>query len=89
MQDSEPPASIMLASPKAMVREASPMECAPVVQAVVGAWLGPWGLVREGGDKGRDEQWTLKPYFMDRWPAARLMRSLGTKRGETFLAPCV
>lgn len=45
MQDSEPPASIMEASPCEMKREASPMECAPVVQAVVQAWLGPW----EGG----------------------------------------
>lgn len=41
MQDSEPPASITSASPKAMKREASPMEWAPVVQAVVAAWLGP------------------------------------------------
>ena len=31
---------------------------------------------------------TLKPCFMDMCPAARFMRSLGTKRGETFLGPC-
>lgn len=43
MQDSEPPASITEASPWEMKREASPMEWAPVVQAVVQAWLGPWG----------------------------------------------
>ena len=30
---------------------------------------------------------TLRPCFIDMWPAARLMRSLGTKRGETFLGP--
>ena len=30
---------------------------------------------------------TLNPYFIDIWPAAILMRSLGTKKGETFLAP--
>lgn len=37
MQDSAPPASITSASPNAMNRDASPMECAPVVQAVVTA----------------------------------------------------
>ena len=37
MQDSEPPASITEASPWEMKREASPMEWAPVVQAVVTA----------------------------------------------------
>lgn len=42
MQDSAPPATITSASPKAMNREASPIECAPVVQAVVTAWFGPW-----------------------------------------------
>ena len=42
MQDSEPPASITEASPWETKREASPMEWAPVVQAVVTAWLGPW-----------------------------------------------
>ena len=41
MQDSAPPASITSASPNAMKREASPMEWAPVVQAVVTAWEGP------------------------------------------------
>ena len=30
---------------------------------------------------------TFRPYFIDICPAARLMRSLGTKRGETFLGP--
>ena len=52
MQDSEPPARMMLASPKEMKRVASPMECAEVVQAVVTAWLGPYlkggGVVRGG-----------------------------------------
>lgn len=37
MQDSAPPASMTSASPKAMNRDASPMECAPVVHAVVTA----------------------------------------------------
>lgn len=37
IQDSDPPASMTFASPKAMKREASPMEWAPVVQAVVTA----------------------------------------------------
>ena len=37
MQDSEPPASMTEASLWEMKREASPMECAPVVQAVVQA----------------------------------------------------
>lgn len=37
MQDSAPPASMTSASPKAMRREASPIEWAPVVQAVVTA----------------------------------------------------
>ena len=69
-QDSAPPANITSASPKAMKRDASPIEWAPVVQAVVTACVGP-----------------LKLYFMEMWPAARFMRSLGTKRGETFLGP--
>lgn len=68
MQDSAPPATMTVASPKAMKRAASPMECAPVVQAVETEWLGP-----------------RKEWRMEMWPAARLMRSLGTKRGETFL----
>ena len=34
MQDSAPPATMTSASPKAMKRAASPIECAPVVQAV-------------------------------------------------------
>lgn len=37
IQDSAPPASITSASPKAMKRDASPIEWAPVVQAVVTA----------------------------------------------------
>jgi hypothetical protein len=41
MQDSEPPQTMTSASPKAMKRDASPMACAPVVHAVVTAWLGP------------------------------------------------
>ncbi len=41
MHDSAPPATMTAASPAAMKREASPMECAPVVQAVEAAWLGP------------------------------------------------
>ena len=35
------PASIRSASPCRMKLKASPMECAPVVQAVDTAWLGP------------------------------------------------
>lgn len=41
MQDSAPPATITSASPQAIKRDASPMECAPVVQAVVTVWFGP------------------------------------------------
>ena len=37
MQDSAPPATMTSASPQAINREASPMECAPVVHAVVAA----------------------------------------------------
>lgn len=36
---------------------------------------------------GWEAERTLRPYFIDMCPAARLMRSLGTKRGETFLGP--
>ena len=59
--------------------------CASGCYGVVGALqvrqvrvglLGGWGGKR-----------TLRPYFIDICPAARLMRSLGTKRGETFLGP--
>ena len=38
---SVPPASITSASPSATSREASPMACAPVEQAVTTAWFGP------------------------------------------------
>lgn len=41
IHDSAPPATITSASPQAMNRAASPMEWAPVVQAVVAEWLGP------------------------------------------------
>lgn len=41
MQDSAPPAIIMFASPCWMKRAASPIEWAPVVQAVVAVWFGP------------------------------------------------
>ena len=50
MHDSAPPATMTFASPKAMNRAASPMEWAPVVQAVVAAWLGPYGLSVSGQD---------------------------------------
>lgn len=30
---------------------------------------------------------TLNRYLIDMWPAARLIRSLGTKSGETFFGP--
>ena len=30
---------------------------------------------------------TLNPYFIEMWPAARLLRTLGTKKGETFFGP--
>jgi hypothetical protein len=39
--DSAPPATITLASPKAISRPASPIACAPVEHAVTTAWLGP------------------------------------------------
>ena len=42
MQDSAPPASMTSASPDCIKREASPREWAPVVQAVVTAWFGPY-----------------------------------------------
>src|SRR6478735_5579904 len=42
IHDSEPPATITSASPMVINRAASPIECAPVVQAVVAVWLGPW-----------------------------------------------
>ena len=42
IQDSAPPATITSASPQAMKRAASPIECAPVVQAVLTAWFGPY-----------------------------------------------
>lgn len=44
MQDSAPPATMTSASPQAINRAASPIECAPVVHAVVAAWLGPYLL---------------------------------------------
>ena len=56
MQDSEPPASITLASPCDMKRDASPIECAPVVQAVLTEWEGPCAggvRMREGRGKGK------------------------------------
>lgn len=92
IQDSEPPASITSASPWDMKREASPIECAPVVQAVLTEWEGPCAEIgvrmRKGRGKGSlEERGTLNPYFIDIWPAAILIRSLGTKKGETFLAP--
>ena len=39
--DSAPPATMMSASPSAISREASPMACAPVEQAVTTEWFGP------------------------------------------------
>ena len=44
-------------------------------------------MTGEGGMK-KEGRVTLNPYFMEMWPAARLIRSLGTKKGETFLVPC-
>lgn len=75
-----------------MKRDASPIECAPVVQAVLTEWEGPCAemgvRMREGrGKGGRRGEGTLNPYLIDIWPAAILIRSLGTKKGETFLAP--
>lgn len=57
MQDSEPPASITLASPCDMKRDASPIECAPVVQAVLTEWEGPCAGRGEKGceNEGREE----------------------------------
>lgn len=52
--------------------------------SVVGALEGS-----EYGSRIR-ENWegsTVKPYFMEMCPAARLMRRRGTNRGETFFAP--
>jgi hypothetical protein len=39
--DSAPPATITSASPMAMMRQLSPIACAPVEQAVTTEWLGP------------------------------------------------
>jgi hypothetical protein len=39
--DSAPPASMMSASPSLIIRAASPIECAPVEQAVTTEWFGP------------------------------------------------
>lgn len=80
------------------------MEWAPVVHAVVAAWLGPWTSRQNIGAVdaakatadfdasnaaevrvGDAENLTMKPYLMEIWPAPRLMRSLGTKSGDTFL----
>lgn len=41
MLDSAPPATMTSASPKRIIRAASPMECAPLAHAVTAAWLGP------------------------------------------------
>jgi hypothetical protein len=41
IQDSEAPAKATLAWPRAMRWDAEIIEWAPVVQAVVGAWVGP------------------------------------------------
>src|SRR3546814_10273613 len=38
---SAPPASMTSASSSAIIRAASPIECAPVEQAVTTAWFGP------------------------------------------------
>ena len=46
MQPSDPPAIITSASPRAMILNASPMACAPVVQAVQVAELGPLAPIR-------------------------------------------
>lgn len=37
--------------------------------------------------KPRKEGGTLNPYFIEMCPAARLIKSFGTKSGETFFAP--
>lgn len=57
MQDSEPPARITLASPWDMKRDASPIEWAPVVQAVLTEWEGPCAEVgvRMREDRGKGE----------------------------------
>ena len=90
MQDSAPPASITSTSPNAMNLEASPIEWAPVVQAVDTAWDGPLGVHQMFcRNNGAAFFVTLNPYLMDMWPAARLIRSLGTNRGDTFFGPWV
>lgn len=52
--------------------------------SVVGALEGGEYESRIREDK---EGGTVKPYFMEMCPAARLMRRRGTNRGETFFAP--
>lgn len=42
MLDSVPPATITSASPNWIILVASPIECAPVAQAVTAAWFGPY-----------------------------------------------
>ena len=56
MQDSVPPASITSESPRRMMAAASPMAWAPVVQAVLGAQLGPCS-----GSRRRDQFWVCRP----------------------------
>ena len=46
MQASVPPQIMASASPRAMMRNESPMECALVVQAVAVAEFGPWAPQR-------------------------------------------
>ena len=53
MAASEPPAIITSASPRSMMRYASPMECALVVQAVAVASIGPLGAVPDAHMPGR------------------------------------
>ena len=52
MAASVPPAIMASASPRWMMRKASPMECAEVVQAVAVASLGPRGAVVDGDVAG-------------------------------------
>src|ERR1035437_7562332 len=67
MEASVPPAIIASASPRSMMRKASPMECAEEVQAVAVASLGPrapnrietWPAARLMMEPGRKERGTL------------------------------
>lgn len=94
MQASVPPATMTSASPYWIKRDASPIEWAPVVHAVEAAWFGPYlgacvnvCVTVMGASFSDGGEYTLKPYFIVRWPAAMLIRIRGTNIGDTLRYP--